>query len=84
MDIFDNRLKLLEEKMVSMSIIIKSLEEKNKHLEELSKCSLCKKISELYYCSGCYIKVCGECYNIRERSVYTGDRENIIFCPKCL
>ena len=63
-----------------------SVEEKNKYLEELSKCSMCKKISNLYYCSSCYIKVCEKCYNIRERNVNSGngDREIIIFCHTCL
>ena len=83
MDIFD-RMKLLEEKISAMLITIKILEEKNRHLEELSECSVCKKITGLYYCSCCYIKVCGKCYHIRERSLNSGDREIIIFCSKCL
>ena len=42
MDTFDNRLNLLEDKLSKMAMIINALEEKNNHLENLSRCSLCK------------------------------------------
>jgi hypothetical protein len=84
MDTFDNRLKLLEEKMTKMALIINVLEEKNKYLENLSKCSFCRNIRELFCCSSCYAKVCGECNIIKERSSRNGETEIIIFCRTCL
>jgi hypothetical protein len=84
MDTFDNRLKLLEEKLSKMALIINALEEKNKYLENLSRCSFCRNIRDLFCCSSCYAKVCGECNIVRERTGRTGDVEIIIFCRTCL
>lgn len=85
MDTFDNRINLLEEKLLKMSMIINALEAKNNHLEKLSTCYLCKNITELFSCSSCYVKVCNQCYIIKERSsAISQDREDIIFCRSCL
>ena len=84
MNTFDNRLKLLEEKISNMALIINALEEKNRHLENLSRCFICKNIRDLVCCSSCYVKLCGDCNIIKERSGASGNTEIIIFCHTCL
>jgi hypothetical protein len=69
MDTVENRLKLLEEKIVV--------------LERLLRCSVCKNIDDLFYCSSCYIKVCENCSITRERTATSGDVEFIIRCSTC-
>jgi hypothetical protein len=78
------RLNLLEEKISKMILIINALEEKNKILENLSRCYSCKNIRDLVYCSSCYAKVCEQCNILRERMGIRGETEIIIFCQTCL
>ena len=84
MDINDNRLKLLEDKFNAFEKKINALETINKYLEDLSRCSFCKNVESLFYCTSCFAKVCGNCNITRERTASSGGVEFTIFCRTCL
>jgi len=82
-EIMGYKMTELEEYLYSVKRLVKQLENKISHLEEMTTCEFCGDITHLQSCYECEKRGCEDCTKKHYTKNYALDSVCMFFCKQC-